>query len=64
VWSTVHGHVTIELTGYFAALGQDPTPIYEECLRRLALAFGDAPDELARSLQAARRQPRRALSRR
>ncbi len=64
VWSTVHGHVTIELTGYFAALGQDPTPIYEECLRRLALAFGDDPDVLARSLRSARRRPRRALSRR
>jgi AcrR family transcriptional regulator len=64
VWSTVHGHMAIELTGYFEALGQDPVPIYEECLRRLALAFGDAPDALARSLATARRRNRRALSRR
>jgi AcrR family transcriptional regulator len=64
VWSTVHGHMTIELTGYFEALGQDPVPIYEECLRRLGLAFGDAPDELARSLATARTRRPRALSRR
>ena len=64
VWSTVHGHMTIELTGYFEALAQDPVPIYEECLRRLALAFGDRPDALARSLARARRRTRRALSRR
>jgi AcrR family transcriptional regulator len=64
VWSTVHGHMTIELTGYFEALGQDPVPIYEECLRRLALAFGDRPDALARSLATARKRTRRALSRR
>ena len=64
VWSTVHGHMTIELTGYFEARGQDPVPIYEECLRRLALAFGDTPDQLARSLATARNRTRRALSRR
>ena len=39
-------------------------PIYEECLRRLGLAFGDAPDELARSLATARTRRPRALSRR
>jgi hypothetical protein len=64
VWSTVHGHMAIELTGYFDASGQDPVPIYEECLRRLGLAFGDAPDELARSLATARSRGPRALSRR
>ena len=64
VWSTVHGHMAIELTGYFEARGQDPVPIYEECLRRLALAFGDQPDALARSLATARSRTRRALSRR
>jgi AcrR family transcriptional regulator len=64
VWSTVHGHMAIELTGYFGALGRDPEPVYEECLRRLGLAYGDEPEELALSLKAARRRARRALSRR
>jgi AcrR family transcriptional regulator len=64
VWSTVHGHMAIELTGYFAALGQDPEPVYEECLRRLGLAYGDEPEELTLSLKTARRRARRALSRR
>jgi AcrR family transcriptional regulator len=60
VWSSVHGHVTIELTGYFGALGQDPEPVYEETLRRLGLAFGAERDGLARSLKVARRRDRRA----
>jgi AcrR family transcriptional regulator len=63
VWSMVHGHMTIELTGYFDATGRDPAGAYAECLRRLALAFGDRPDELARSLAAGSPEPE-ALSRR
>jgi AcrR family transcriptional regulator len=53
VWSMVHGHMTIELTGYFGATGRDPADAYRECLRRLALAFGAGADELARSLAVA-----------
>ena len=64
VWSTVHGHMTIELTGYFEALGQDPVPIYEECLRRLALAFGDGPTRWRARWRRPARRTRRALSRR
>jgi AcrR family transcriptional regulator len=64
VWSTVHGHVTIELTGYFDAAGRDPETIYEEHLRRLALAYGDKPEHLATSIKAARRRRRRTISRR
>jgi AcrR family transcriptional regulator len=64
VWSTVHGHMAIELTGYFEARGQDPVPIYEECLRRLALGFGDSPEELERSLATARTRAHPEVSRR
>jgi AcrR family transcriptional regulator len=64
VWSTVHGHMAIELTGYFEARGEDPVPIYEECLRRLALGFGDTREELERSLATARRRARPEVSRR
>ena len=52
VWSAVHGHVAIELTGYFEAIGRDPADVYAECLRRISLAFGADPDGLARSLRA------------
>lgn len=40
VWSTVHGHMSIELTGWFQLTGQDPLAAYRECLVRLAIAFG------------------------
>lgn len=63
VWSMVHGHMVIELTGYFEATGRDPADVYVECLRRMALAFGADPEALARSLEAG--APRRpAVSRR
>jgi AcrR family transcriptional regulator len=52
VWSMVHGHMTIELTGHFEAAGRDPAVVYAECLRRMGLAFGDAPEALERSLEA------------
>jgi AcrR family transcriptional regulator len=63
VWSTVHGHMTIELTGYFDPSGRDPADVYAECLRRMALAFGDRPDELERSLAAAAPAARRVSPR-
>jgi AcrR family transcriptional regulator len=63
VWSTVHGHMAIELTGYFEAREQDPVPIYEECLRRLGLGFGDRREELERSLTRARRRVSRRCGR-
>jgi AcrR family transcriptional regulator len=60
VWAAVHGQVMIELTGYFETLGRDPEPVYAECLRRLGLAFGDEPEQLALSMKAGTRRARRA----
>ena len=51
--------MSIELTGYFEALGLDPEALFGECIRRLALGYGDDPAALARSLRAARRRARR-----
>jgi AcrR family transcriptional regulator len=62
VWSMVHGHMTIELTGYFEATGSDPAVVYAECLRRMGRAFDADPVDLDRSLAAA--DPRGAISRR
>ena len=65
VWSMVHGHMTIELTGYFEAGGRDARVVYAESLRRLGLAFGDDPVALDASLAAAGGgRGRRAVSRR
>ena len=60
VWSTVHGHCTIELTGYFGHLDREPLRTYEEGLRRTALGFRDDPALVAASLQKARRRAARA----
>jgi AcrR family transcriptional regulator len=60
VWMTVHGHCTIELTGYFDHLDRDPVRTYEEGLRRTSLGFGDHPERSAVSLQKARRRAARA----
>jgi AcrR family transcriptional regulator len=62
VWSMVHGHMSIELTGHFDATGRDPADVYAACLHRLALAFGADPTALAPSLAVG--DPRRAVSRR
>lgn len=59
VWASVHGHMTIELTGYFEALGRDPERAYEECIRRLALGYGADTDALEASMRTARRRARR-----
>ncbi len=60
VWSTVHGHCTIELTGYFHHLARDPVATYRECLRRTSLGFGDDPGALEASDRRARRRAVRA----
>lgn len=62
VWASVHGHMTIELTGYFEALARDAVHAYAECMRRLALGFGDDPAALDASMRAARRRARRLLA--
>lgn len=59
-WSTVHGHTSIELSGYFVGLERDPAVSYTECLRRIDLGFGDAPAAAERSLRAAARRNRAA----
>ena len=47
VWSTVHGHMTIELTGYFESTGRDAGryAVYARlaCLRRMGLALARPP---------------------
>jgi AcrR family transcriptional regulator len=53
VWSTVHGQVMIELDGYGVPLGHDAVTVYGECMRRLALGFGDDPAAFERSFTAA-----------
>jgi AcrR family transcriptional regulator len=58
VWASVHGHVSIELTGYFEGCGRDPVAAYAEGMRRVALGFGDDPVLLASSMKAARRRGR------
>ncbi len=59
VWACVHGHMTIELTGYFAAMGRDPEVGYAEILRCLGVGLGDEPAALAASMRAARKRARR-----
>jgi AcrR family transcriptional regulator len=59
VWASVHGHVSIELTGYFRDVHRDAEAAYGESMRRLALGFGDDPAALAGSLAVARRRARR-----
>ena len=41
VWAASHGHVLIELSGYFEGVQRDPIPTFEDHLRRCALGFGD-----------------------
>jgi len=63
VWASVHGHMSLELNGAFVATRGEAVRIYREGLRRLALGFGDDPDRLSRSLEAAD-PDRRVVSRR
>lgn len=60
VWATVHGHSTIELSGYHERLGRDPVASYAECLLRLAIGLGDSPDAARASLARARTRARRS----
>ena len=63
VWAMVHGHMTIELTGYFESTETDPAAVYAECLLRIGLAFGADQQSLRASL-ATGDVRRRAVSRR
>lgn len=60
VWAASHGHVLIELSGYFEGVQRDPVPTFEDHLRRCALGFGDAADLVETSLRAARRRAKAA----
>jgi AcrR family transcriptional regulator len=56
VWSGVHGHTTLELTGFFAAVGRNPVRSYSEILTRMSIGFGDDVPATIRSLSTARRR--------
>jgi AcrR family transcriptional regulator len=60
VWSAVHGHTTIELSGYFEAFDRDPLRSYSEIMTRLSVGFGDSAVSTAQSLTTARRRAARA----
>lgn len=56
VWSAVHGHTTLELTGFFGSVGRDPVRSYSEILTRMSIGLGDHAPATARSLSTARRR--------
>lgn len=60
VWAVSHGHMTIELTGYFEGMDRPAEATFDECIRRLSLGFGDDPAATEGSLRRARRRARRA----
>jgi AcrR family transcriptional regulator len=60
VWSGVHGHTTLELTGFFDAVRRDPVRSYSEILTRMSIGFGDDAGATARSRSTARRRAVRA----
>ena len=60
VWSGVHGHTTLELTGFFGAVGRDPVRSYSEIHTRMSIGFGDDALATAGSLSTARRRAVRA----
>jgi hypothetical protein len=60
VWSGVHGHTTLEHTGFFGAVGRDPVRSYSEILTRMSIGLGDDALATARSLSTARRRAVRA----
>lgn len=60
VWSGVHGHTTLELSGFFDAVGRDPVRSYSEILTRMSIGFGEDAPSTARSLTTARRRAVRA----
>jgi AcrR family transcriptional regulator len=59
VWSGVHGHTTLELTGFFAAVDRDPVRSFSEILTRMSIGFGDDARATVRSLSTARRRAAR-----
>jgi len=60
VWSGVHGHTTLEHTGFFGAVGRDPVRSYSEILTRMSIGLGDDASATARSLSTSRRRAVRA----
>ncbi len=58
--SGVHGHSTLELTGFFGAVGRDPVRSYGEILTRMSIGLGNGAPATARSLSTARRRAVRA----
>jgi len=60
VWSGVHGHTTLELTGFFGSVGRDPVRSYSEILTRMSIGLGDDAPATARALSTARRRAIRA----
>jgi AcrR family transcriptional regulator len=60
VWSGVHGHTSLELTGFFDAVRRDPVRSYSEILTRMSMGFGDDARATARSRSTARRRAVRA----
>lgn len=59
-WSGVHGHTTLELSGFFDAVGRNPVRSYSELLSRMSIGFGDSAPSTARSLATAKRRAVRA----
>jgi len=60
VWSGVHGHTTLEHTGFFGAVGRDPVRSYSEILTRMSMGLGDDARPTGRSLSTSRRRAVRA----
>lgn len=60
IWSSVHGHCMIELSGYHERAGRDARASYAECLLRLAIGMGDDPAAARASLTKARTRARRS----
>ncbi len=60
IWSGVHGHTTLEHTGFFGAVGRDPVRSYSEILTRMSIGLGDDLSATFRSLSTARRRAVRA----
>ena len=60
IWSGVHGHTTLELSGFFDAVRRNPVRSYSEILTRMSIGFGDDALGAAHSLSTARRRAVRA----
>jgi hypothetical protein len=60
VFSGVHGHTTLDLTGFFDAVGRDSVRSYSEILITMSIGLGDASLATARSPSTARRRAVRA----